>query len=298
MPLFIDGHNLKGLSREEIMEAVNAPTDRHGVTPIELLFSKKENRLYCILDGPNKEAIDRHHRDIGLECEFITEADQIKTESLLRSEKLVAIGRLAGAVSHDLRNPLSVIKGSVQIIKKRLENHNDSMIADHLEILDRAISRMTYQIEEVLDFVRVSRVKLTDVPINSLIKQAIEKIPNTHNTKINLPQDITINCDVRQMEVVFINLIQNAIQAMNGEGEINIRCKKGKKNTQIELEDNGPGIAKNILPKIFEPLFTTKLQGSGLGLASCKSIIEQHKGEILVSSEIGKGSTFTIKIPN
>jgi signal transduction histidine kinase len=109
--------------------------------------------------------------------------------------------------------------------------------------------------------------------------------------------DIEIYCDAKQMEIVFSNLILNSIQAIEAKGKIMIQASEVDDSVMIDVIDNGRGISKEDLPKIFEPLFTTKQNGTGLGLASCKSIIENHGGTIECSSIVGKGTVFTVSLP-
>lgn len=104
-------------------------------------------------------------------------------------------------------------------------------------------------------------------------------------------------CDFNSIEVVFENLLLNAKQAIKGSGIINIRLAEEGNFAKIEVEDSGEGIPNHVLPKIFDPLFTTKQEGTGLGLSSCRNIVEQHGGTIEVKTEIGKGTTFTVKLP-
>ena len=117
MPFFIDGHNMKGLTAEQIKKIVNNPPDKHGVTHQEILYNEKENKLFCILEAPNKESIEKHHQDIGIKCDFILETSLAKTESLIRTQRLSAIGELSARVAHDLRNPLGIIKNAIELIE-------------------------------------------------------------------------------------------------------------------------------------------------------------------------------------
>ena len=121
---------------------------------------------------------------------------------------------------------------------------------------------------------------------------------NVQQVAIDLPKtDTSLICDASKLEIVFSNLILNAIQAMNGIGSIHIRIKNEEKTITIEIEDTGPGIPQDLLPKIFEPLFTTRQIGTGLGLVSCKSIIEKHGGTLTVQTQTNKGTTFFIELP-
>jgi len=165
-----------------------------------------------------------------------------------------------------------------------------------LSRMDRAIERMSQQIEDVLNFVRVSPLIASSVHIKSLLDAAVESIEVPKNITIEIPQtELQLKCDPKKIEIVFINLFLNAIQAIGNKGGIiKVRVKEENSFAEIEVEDSGPGISEEIFPKIFGPLVTTKEQGTGLGLSTCRNIIEQHGGKI---SAKNYPTTFTIKIP-
>lgn len=216
---------------------------------------------------------------------------------LIKSERLSAIGELSTRLAHDLKNPLSVIRNAIDIIK--LENHNlDEKTIMHLDKANHAISRMSHQIDDVLDFIMPKPLTFTKVSLLQVLKTTLERITMPDLVNVKLPQnDFEIMGDPDKLGHLFSNLIKNAIQAMNNKGEINIRITDQKDDVLIEVEDTGPGIPDEILPKIFVPLFTTKQTGTGLGLSSCKNIIEQHGGTIDVKTAIGRGATFILKLP-
>ncbi len=223
----------------------------------------------------------------------IKQSDEIK----LRNEKLVSIGELSARLAHDLRNPLSVIKSDVNIIKLRNPNMDEKSLED-LNKLDRAVSRMVHQIDEVLDYVKPKPLVLNDFALLEILHSSLERMITPDGVIIRLPKyDIKLPCDSEKMEVVFVNLISNAIQAMNNKGEITIDAMETEDQILIEVKDTGPGIPDHLISKIFDPLFTTRQVGTGLGLVSCKSIVEKHGGKIEVKSEIGRGTTFIIKLP-
>ncbi|AJZ76744.1 hypothetical protein SU86_008670 [Candidatus Nitrosotenuis cloacae] len=219
-----------------------------------------------------------------------------KTESLIQAERLSAIGELASRLAHDLKNPLSAVKGTTQLIKVTNKNL-DELTLKRIEIIERAIFRMTHQIDGVLDYVKgTPLVKNQPSSLNETIISALQTLLIPTNITINFPKDdIIILCDSHKMQIVFSNMILNSIQAIGAtKGTINIRTKKKQNHVEIRIEDSGLGISDQIFDKIFEPLFTTKQEGTGLGLASCKNIIEQHSGTISVSN---KPTTFTISLP-
>ena len=134
--------------------------------------------------------------------------------------------------------------------------------------------------------------------VNEILGSVLDKIVKPDTVKINMPSNfVYAMCDFARLEIVFTNLIINAVQAMNNSGQINIELFDEENNVLIKISDTGSGIPQDVLPQIFEPLFTTKQIGTGLGLASCKKIIEQHNGVINVASTVGSGTTFTITLP-
>jgi len=230
-----------------------------------------------------------HQRD-DLEIEL-----REKNKRLFQVERLSAIGELTARLAHDLRNPLTVIKGVVEISKTKNEPQKNSFSEKQLSMMERAISRMSNQIDDVLEFVKIQSLRTSRNSLLDTLGLSLAKIQKSDGVKIIIPEK-NIECvyDADKIEVVFDNLITNAFQSINGNGCITIRMIDLENDVIIEVEDSGPGVSNDIMFKIFEPLFTTKKKGTGLGLVSCKSIIEQHGGSISVKN---KPSVFTIKLP-
>lgn len=224
-----------------------------------------------------------------------------KTQEILKTERLSTIGNLAARIAHDLRNPLSVIQSTSQILKMKLDANLDDKTREQWARLDRAVYRMSHQLEDVMDYVRMSPLKKRDYSLCVILQDVVERIVRPENITIKLPQnDRIIFCDPEKLEIVFVNLLMNAIQALENSGVVSIGIfddPQDQNNVLVKVSDTGVGIADEIQEKIFEPLFTTKQVGTGLGLSSCKNIVEQHGGTISVSSKVGKGATFTIMIP-
>lgn len=218
-----------------------------------------------------------------------------KTKRLVQAERLSAIGELSARLAHDLRNPLTVIKGVVEITKTRNNLNNIGFSSKQIDMMERAISRMSNQIDDVLEFVKIQSLRTTKNSLLDTIGLSLAKIKKSDKIKINIPdKDVEFVYDADKIEVVLDNLLTNALQAINDSGEIIIRVNDLENDVVVEVEDSGSGVPDDIISKVFEPLFTTKIKGTGLGLASCKSIIEQHGGSITVKN---KPSTFTIKLP-
>lgn len=218
-----------------------------------------------------------------------------KTKKLVQAERLSAIGELTARLAHDLRNPLTVLKGVVEIARSKAKSDGTNFSIKQIDMMERAIVRMSNQIDDVLEFVKIQSLHTTKNSLLDTIGLSLAKIPKSSNVQIHIPQtDVEFVFDSDKIEVVFDNLLTNSLQALNNEGEIIIRINDLENDVEIEVEDSGKGVPDEIISRIFEPLFTTKKKGTGLGLASCKSIIEQHGGTISVKSN---PSIFTIKLP-
>jgi len=224
---------------------------------------------------------------------------KLKTQELIEKERLSAIGSLSARVAHDMRNPLSIIKSSLEIMKLK-HKKMDPKTKMHWDRIERALFRMSHQVDDVLDYVKVVPLSKKSKKLSFILKDSIKRVTMPKNIKVSLPtNDIVIPCDSKRIEVVFVNLLMNAIQAMEfKKGEINIGITEESSNVVlITVKDNGSGIPEKIVHKIFDPLFTTRQTGTGLGLPSCKGIIEKHNGSIDVASTVGKGTTVLIRLP-
>ena len=161
--------------------------------------------------------------------------------------------------------------------------------------LRRAMNRMSHQVDDVLDFVRTSDLKLEPYSVLDIINIVKDGITIPSDVKVTSDQeDVRINCDYRKIEAVFTNLLLNAIQAIENNGEVKIRIIDNADDVLVAFEDSGPGIEPEALSKIFDPLFTTKQLGTGLGLSICKNIVEQHGGSITVKNN---PTTFLVRLP-
>lgn len=215
---------------------------------------------------------------------------------LIKKEKLSTIGELTARISHDLRNPLSVIKMSIENIESRINKNLDPKLKEYIPVINEAILRINYQISQVLGFVKTSTLDMKLVSISNILQESIKNTSIPNNISITLPEnDFSLIANRIQLEAVFSNLLSNSVDAIgeNG-GNITIRARTEENNLILEFEDSGSGIPPENFDKIFDPLFTTKQQGTGLGLASVKSIIDVHGGTISVKSP---PTVFTIKLP-
>ncbi len=224
-------------------------------------------------------------------------------EKLVRHGKLTVMGELAGSVGHELRNPLSVINSAVYYLKMVQPDATDEM-KQYLDMIGQEVWNAEKIIDNLLDFGRAISADLEVVPVSKLVDQTLEKIAPLESVKVTLdiPTDLPkVYVDPRQMMQVFSNLIVNACQAMTATsgagGKLTISAALQGSMVRVDICDNGIGIPSENLHKIFDPLFTTKAKGIGLGLALSKKLIEANHTRIEVESEAGKGSTFIVYLP-
>ena len=211
----------------------------------------------------------------------------------MKIEKLATVGELSSRLAHDMRNPLSYINMSAQLLKSKT-TEKDSV--EKLEVIEKGIARMSHQINDIMDFVRSKEPELKLWNLKSILKECFDRLNLPDSVKVTLPKNsILVKCDRTQFEVLFINLISNAADSIQNNDSIEARIITNPDVTKIEIIDSGDGIPKDKLEEIFEPLVTYKESGTGLGLASCKNIVENHKGTI---SAKNNPTTFTVTLPN
>ncbi len=238
---------------------------------------------------------------MGLERLVEKRTEELKQAhaKLLQSERMAAIGELAGMVGHDLRNPLTGIKNATYYLKKKCALSPDSSEKEMLEVIDNSIDHANKIISDLLDYSREMHLEPIDCSPRSLLTEALTMVQVPTNVKIAdyTLDEPTIKADMGKMVRVFINLVKNAIDAMPKGGKLKIRSTTANGNVNIAFADTGTGISDEVMAKLFTPLFTTKAQGMGFGLPICKRVVEAHGGKITVESTVGKGTTFTITLP-
>ena len=229
-----------------------------------------------------------------------------RSEELVQAKKLASLGRLTSGVAHELNNPLNNISTSLQILIEELEDGDLEFKKDLLIGAEREVERGKNIVKALLEFSRERHLTLEKVNFLDLVNNAIKLIKSQVSDNIELivdvPDDIQADIGPQRIERVLINLIMNAVQAMDKGGSITIKASKNEEKNGFcfQVRDTGKGIPKENLTRIFDPFFTTKEvgKGSGLGLSITYGIIEQHGGKISVESDEGKGTTFSIFLPN
>ena len=209
--------------------------------------------------------------------------------------KLKMIGEMSSKMAHDIRNPLSVLHAHVQLMQLKQQKQTDENVTTSLIKMEEAITTITNQINDVMSFIRRPKYHFSCCNLKNLLTKIVDgmNIPITVELNLFLESHM-VKCDIIKMKSVITNIIQNSIQAINSKGQINITLKDTDTNVEINISDSGKGILKENLENIFEPMFTTKPLGTGLGLASCKELLEMHKGAITAKND---PTTFTITLP-
>jgi two-component system sensor histidine kinase HydH len=236
----------------------------------------------------------------------LSEIKQLE-EKVRRSEKLAAIGELAAGVAHEIRNPLSSIKGFAQFLRQALKDRPQEK--EYAETMVSEVDRINTVVTDLLTFARPMEADLAPTDVAELIEHSVRLVEadaKSHESEIRmnftaLPE---VKLDANQMTQALLNLLLNSLQAVKRGGRIEVGAEPNTRNSSLHLwiEDDGPGIAveKDKIEKIFEPFFTTREKGTGLGLSIVHKIVENHNGEIRVQSPLGGknyGSRFTIILP-
>ncbi|MBM3157646.1 MAG: PAS domain S-box protein [Chloroflexi bacterium] len=229
----------------------------------------------------------------------ITERKKLQ-EKLIASERLATMGQFSGSMAHELRNSLATISSSAYYLKSKLTG-GDEKIQTHLERIKSSVDGTTSIIQSLLNLTRMKEPALAKLDLREIASGVTgsDVIPSTVRLVRNFPeQAVEINADREQLRMAFRNIVDNAVQAMEGKGTLTATVRNmpdGK--AEVSFTDTGTGIPKENLEKIFEPLFSTKAKGIGFGLSIAKMVIDKHSGTIEAQSELGKGATLIIRLP-
>ena len=217
---------------------------------------------------------------------------------------MAAIGQRAVGGGHELRNPLGAIKNAVYYIKGKVAKselgQEEPRVMEFLDIIDDEINASNEIINDLLGFSRIGKPSVSPAKIEKVIEDALSRTPIPENIEVVIKLDADlpeVEIDPDQVHQVLVNIITNAVQAMPEGGKLIVSAREKGGFLEVEVADTGCGIPGESVDKIFDPLFTTKAKGIGLGLAVCKAIIDRHEGNIEVKSKVGKGTTFNVKLP-
>jgi len=276
---------------------------REKLAPLELFLHQAaitiENAQLIESLRKAREKLQEYAEQLEQKVEERTRELRESQEKLLKAQRLAVIGELAGMIGHDLRNPLTSIAGAQYYLRKKLASKVDGKVKEMLELVEKNIAYSNKIINDLLDYSRAIELEPTETSPREILEETLclVEIPKNIKVKKCVPNRPKIWVDVGKMKRVFVNIIKNAVDAMPQGGTLTITSRKRNNNVEISFVDTGIGMTKKVLEKIWTPLFTTKAKGMGFGLPICKRIVEAHGGSILIESQPGKGTTFTVVVP-
>jgi signal transduction histidine kinase len=242
--------------------------------------------------------------DLARELNSMARAVEERERELVRSERLAAVGKMAAMITHEVRNPLSSIGLNTELLEEELGG-GPSEAKDLLRSIHHEVDRLTAITEEYLAFARLPKPKLAYEAVNPMVGALAAFVrEDLAAKKVDLAVDLSDGdpialIDAAQLRQCLINLVRNATEAVvaKGKGTVTLRTRRAGTRILIEVEDDGTGIPPDVLPRLFDPFFSTKEGGSGLGLALTQQIVKDHGGDLAVDSSVGKGTVFRVAVP-
>ena len=236
--------------------------------------------------------------------QLLVELDEIRRKVADLEEakgRLVILGHFSGTICHEIRNPLNIIGSSAYYLKNKLEDA-DEKVHQHLDRIKANVDMVNETVQSMLNLTRMNRPQLVRFNLIDAITETIAaaKIPRTVTIRQEFPEAETfVEADRKQLGIAFQNIITNAVEAMHNKGKltITVRCRAADGQAEISFADTGPGIARDNLERVFQPLFSTKSKGIGFGLYIARIITEKHHGTIAAKTSPSEGATITIKLP-
>lgn len=250
-----------------------------------------------------EEELFKHREHLELLIEDRTLKLKEAQDELIQSERLATLGRLTATVSHELRNPLGTIQTALFSIEDFLEHKDYTQMVRSLELAERSIVRCVTIIEELNSYARVKELNIAETSVDDWLKTVIieQSLPEEIICELDLTSGVRASFDQEKLRQVAVNLITNAVHALqektSGRKLLRISTALLDDQYEIRLSDDGIGMSDDIKEKVFEPLFSTKGFGVGLGMVVVKNIVEQHHGEIDIVSKKGEGTTITLRLP-
>ncbi|MGP8247487.1 MAG: two-component system sensor histidine kinase NtrB [Bryobacteraceae bacterium] len=230
------------------------------------------------------------------------EAQRQLGRELQTADRLAALSRVSGGVAHEVKNPLNAMLLHVEVARAKLAR-GDTAIEPQIEIISTEITRLDRVVKTFLDFTRPVELSMTTMPVSELLEETVALArPQAEAAGIRVTQEddsggASVRVDRDLFKQAVLNVVVNAIEAMPRGGELRLACSSSDATAEIRISDSGPGIPPELREKIFRLYFTTKQKGSGIGLAMTFRMVQLHDGTIEFSSEPGKGTTFTLRLP-
>jgi len=230
-------------------------------------------------------------------CELLESRRQLE-----RQERLSELGTLAATIAHELRNPLGVIRTAVYNIRRK--NH-DPALEGHIANIDKKIEESSMIINNILNYSRINNPVFKETSLSDLLvdcinsaKKRYRRLPVKISRRLRKISELRIKADTGQLREVFLNILNNAVEAIDGQGEVTVTAAPvSDDSVVVEISDNGIGISESALERIFDPFYSDKAKGTGLGLAVCLKLVDLHSGSISVRSREGEGTCVSVTLP-
>ncbi len=257
-----------------------------------------EARLFDVYASPLMIAEERR----GLILVFVemTEVERAQSE-LRRNRALSAVGQMTAQIAHEIKNPLGSIRFATEVLKRRGSNSDEAN--ETLEVIDRSVNHLAAIVTELSEFARPKELNRVETDLNNLLDDLMPMVADRLSTKeMKIKRDYAPNLppapfDPTELRKLFLNLIINAIDASRPGSEVEVKTSNGKGTVTVTVTDHGTGMDAETRRRLFEPFYTTKQAGTGLGMAIAKKIAELHRGDLAVTSRPGEGTTVTVRLP-
>lgn len=272
----------------------------------QLMAAKYAEMVVFVAVGVVTGVLADRERKRRLELQFA--ADELRkthaqlessVDQLRQADRLSAIGQLAASLAHEIRNPLGSIEGAVDICERTV---NEDKRREFLGIIKKEAGRLNSLLTNLLDFARTRTPRMRSVELDGIVKAVVSLV--THNAqqrgiqlRSGIPADLPVVCDAQQIQQALLNIVLNALQATPAGGTVLLSAAKQDEWVFLQVKDEGEGVGETDLKRIFDPFYTTKEGGTGLGLAVSYQILLQHRGRILVERNADSGMTFTLTWP-
>jgi two-component system sensor histidine kinase PilS (NtrC family) len=245
---------------------------------------------------------DVHDHIVGRVINFqdLTELKRLEAHAR-RTERMATVGQLAAGVAHEIRNPMASISGSIELLRQSPQTSDDDR--QLMTIVHREVQRLNALIGDLLDYANPRAKQPVDFDLGTLVEETVQVARGDKNftdveVTASTDQPLPIHADPAKLRQVVWNLIRNAADAASTGGKhVRVEARKTAAGATVVVEDDGPGIPENLVGRIFDPFVTTKQKGTGLGLATCHTIVTEHGGSIDVETEVGKGTKMIVRIP-
>ena len=293
--------------RQAVLRAANEELLEYRMH-LEDLVEVRTQELQSVVKQLQQEVVERtrveqqlqmYSEQLEVMVEERTQELKQAQEKALRQERLAILGQMSGGVGHELRNPLSVISNAVYFLKMVFPEEN-GVANEYVDLIEVSVNEADKIVRDLLNLSRGRPIERQKVPVYQLMETVLKRYPPPEH--VSVVTDFSeilppIWVDTQQITQVLNNLVTNAYEAMLTQGELRLKAQLHEGMVQLTLADTGMGMSAEVLQNIFEPLFTTKAHGIGLGLVVCKNLVEINGGRIVVASKEGEGTVFTLSLP-